>query len=66
MPAGIRPRLTYCECSYAALPQCNASASGRSAQCVINPYYGNVYGNVYANAYADPVPRRYRRYRQVY
>jgi len=58
--------VTYYECTYTSLPQCAATASGRSAQCVINPYYGNVYGNVYANAYADPVPRRYRRYRQVY
>jgi hypothetical protein len=30
---------TYYECSYTSLPQCNASASGRSAQCVINPYF---------------------------
>jgi hypothetical protein len=27
------------ECSYTSLPQCNASASGRAAQCVINPYF---------------------------
>jgi hypothetical protein len=31
---------TYYECRYTSLPQCNASASGRSAQCVINPYFG--------------------------
>ena len=31
---------TYYECGYTSLPQCNASASGRSAQCVINPYFG--------------------------
>jgi Protein of unknown function (DUF3551) len=30
---------TYYECRYTSLPQCNASASGRSAQCVINPYF---------------------------
>jgi len=29
----------YYDCSYTTLPQCNASASGRAAQCVINPYY---------------------------
>ena len=29
----------YYECSYTSLPQCNASASGRAAQCVINPYF---------------------------
>ena len=31
----------FYECSYTTLPQCNASASGRAAQCVINPYYAN-------------------------
>ena len=29
----------YFECAYTSLPQCNMSASGRAAQCVINPYY---------------------------
>src|SRR4029079_12961701 len=43
--------ITYYECSYTSLPQCNASASGRSAQCVVNPYF--------ANAYQDrPIRRR--------
>ena len=43
--------ITYYECSYTSLPQCNASASGRSAQCVVNPYW--------ANAYQDrPIRRR--------
>ncbi len=32
---------TYYECRYTSLPQCNASASGRSAQCVINPYFAS-------------------------
>ena len=27
------------ECRYTSLPQCNASASGRAAQCFINPYF---------------------------
>jgi uncharacterized protein DUF3551 len=30
----------YFECGYTSIPQCQASASGRAAQCVINPYYG--------------------------
>ena len=34
---------TYYECRYTSLAQCNASASGRSAQCVINPYVANAY-----------------------
>jgi hypothetical protein len=29
----------YFECSYTSLEQCNMSASGRSAQCIVNPYY---------------------------
>jgi hypothetical protein len=30
----------YFECQYRTMAQCQASASGRSAQCVVNPYYG--------------------------
>ena len=30
----------YFECAYTSLPQCQMSASGRAAQCVVNPYYG--------------------------
>ena len=30
----------YFECRYRTMAQCQASASGRSAQCVVNPYYG--------------------------
>ncbi len=30
----------YFECHYQTIAQCQASASGRSAQCVVNPYYG--------------------------
>ena len=30
----------YFECRYQTMGQCMASASGRSAQCVVNPYYG--------------------------
>jgi hypothetical protein len=28
------------ECAYTSMPQCQASASGRNASCVANPYYG--------------------------
>ena len=35
-------RTIYYECRYTSLPQCNASASGRPAQCVINPYFASV------------------------
>jgi hypothetical protein len=30
----------YIECGYTSLAQCAQSASGRAAQCYINPYYG--------------------------
>lgn len=30
----------YFECGYQTMAQCAASASGRAAQCVQNPYYG--------------------------
>jgi hypothetical protein len=28
------------ECAFASIPQCKESASGRAAQCDVNPYYG--------------------------
>jgi hypothetical protein len=30
----------YFECAYRTMAQCQMSASGRPAQCVVNPYYG--------------------------
>jgi hypothetical protein len=29
----------YFECAYTSMAQCNTSASGRAASCVVNPYY---------------------------
>jgi hypothetical protein len=29
----------YFECAYTSMAQCNMSASGRAASCVVNPYY---------------------------
>ncbi|WP_291853029.1 DUF3551 domain-containing protein [Bradyrhizobium sp.] len=43
----------YFECGYTSLAQCNMSAAGRAAQCVVNPYY------------TGGKPRRDRRQRQV-
>jgi hypothetical protein len=43
--------VTYYECGYTSLPQCALSASGRAAQCVINPYFANV---------QEPMGRRHR------
>jgi hypothetical protein len=51
-------RVAYYECRYTSLPQCNTSASGRSAQCIVNPYF--------ANASEQPSGRQYRRRRQAY
>jgi hypothetical protein len=50
-------RFNSYDCSYASLPQCVASASGRAAECVVNPYF--------ANAEA-PMGRSHRRHRSVY
>jgi hypothetical protein len=47
----------YIECGYTSLAQCAQSASGRAAQCVINPYF--------ASAQA-PAARLYRGHRRVY
>ena len=47
-------RTNYYECRYTSLPQCNASASGRPAQCVINPYFASA-----------QEPAGYRRYRRL-
>ena len=48
----------YFECAYTSLAQCNMSASGRAAECIINPYYAG-------RKTASP-PRRDRRHRRVY
>jgi hypothetical protein len=34
---------SYIDCSYTSLAQCNASASGRAAQCLANPYFAQAY-----------------------
>ncbi|MBH5390289.1 DUF3551 domain-containing protein [Bradyrhizobium diversitatis] len=45
----------WIDCSYTSLPQCQASAFGRAATCVINPYF------------AQAFPRgRYPRYPRAY
>jgi hypothetical protein len=46
----------YIECGYSSLAQCAQSASGRAAQCIINPYFAST-----------PVPagRDYRRHRRI-
>jgi hypothetical protein len=44
----------YFECAYTSLAQCNVSASGRAAQCIVNPYYAG-------RKTAPPRDRRHRR-----
>lgn len=34
----------YYECGYTSMPQCQMSASGRHATCVVNPYYAGPKG----------------------
>jgi Protein of unknown function (DUF3551) len=48
----------YYDCSYTSLAQCQATASGISATCDINPYYANAYDDA-------PVPRS-KRYHRAY
>ncbi len=42
--------VTYDDCSYTTMEQCKPQASGRPAQCMVNPFYKT----------AAPTPRRGR------
>lgn len=42
--------INYFECRYDSIAQCNQTAAGRPAQCVVNPYL--------ANASQGPATRR--------
>ena len=33
--------LNYIECDYSSIGQCNMSAAGRAAQCIVNPYFAS-------------------------
>jgi hypothetical protein len=46
----------YFDCSFTSLPQCRATASGRSASCDVNPYY----------AFDQPPPAPRRRHKNVH
>jgi hypothetical protein len=48
----------FIDCSFTSLPQCNASASGRAAQCEVNPYF--------AYAKREPSLKAYRRQQRPY
>jgi hypothetical protein len=45
----------YIACGYTSLAQCAQSASGRAAQCIVNPYFAGA-----------RVPADYRRHRRIY
>jgi hypothetical protein len=47
----------YIDCRYFSLAQCGLSASGRAAQCIVNPYFAGA---------EVPVRGRDRRHRRVY
>src|SRR5258706_4470838 len=54
----------YYECRYTSLAQCNASASGRAAQCMINPYFasaqvpaGGAYPRDIPHFFSSPTPQ---------
>ncbi len=49
-------RVSYSDCSYGSIAQCQISASGRSAQCIDNPFYVG----------RQAPPRRERRVRREY
>jgi hypothetical protein len=53
-PVCLRWAHSY-DCSYTSLSQCNASASGRTAQCFTNPYFASA-----------QVPADYWRHRRAY
>jgi hypothetical protein len=44
---------TYLECRYSTIAQCKGTASGRGAECLLNPYFAS----------ADSVSPAHRRHR---
>jgi hypothetical protein len=53
---------SYYECLYTSLAQCNATASGRAAQCIVNPYFAVA---AYP-PYPAPVGHHRRHHRHLY
>jgi hypothetical protein len=53
-------RISYYECRYTSMAQCDGSASGRAAQCMVNPYFAPYFANASAEA------QRHRRHRRVH
>jgi hypothetical protein len=53
-------RVSYYECRYTSIAQCDGSASGRAAQCIVNPYFAPYLAN------ASVEPRHHRRHRRTH
>jgi uncharacterized protein DUF3551 len=49
----------YNECRYTSLAQCAASASGRAATCVVNPYFAYAYKKRPPSGVYRPAHRAY-------
>jgi len=47
----------YIACGFTSMAQCQASASGRAAQCLVNPYYAGA-----QQPYYGPAHRRKHRH----
>jgi hypothetical protein len=53
--------ISYFDCRFTSIPQCKASASGRAAECGINPFFANAY----QGPIGTPIPRHPRRHRHA-
>jgi hypothetical protein len=49
--------INYNDCRYSSLAECAGTASGRAAQCVVNPFFARV---------EAPSGRPYRRHRRTH
>jgi hypothetical protein len=49
----------YFDCRYTSIPQCQMTASGRAAQCVVNPYFAGP-------DEGTAMPYHHRRHRRAY
>jgi Protein of unknown function (DUF3551) len=50
---------TYFDCRYISIPQCQMTASGRAAQCVVNPYFAG-------SDEGTAMPHHHRRHHHAY
>jgi hypothetical protein len=50
----------YIACGYTSMDQCAASASGRSAQCLINPYFSKFRSRGSDRRHLEPAARQFQ------